>query len=214
MSLLTDADDAPTLRLVDAPREAAEDAVAHLLRALGRDLSDPNLADTPRRVAWALDEALRRDPIELTTFPNTEGYDELVLVRDIPFESLCAHHLLPFRGVAQVGYLPGDRLIGLSKLARVVTHFAHDLQLQERLTSQIADFLQTSLDARGVGVVIDAEHLCMSIRGVRATGAQTRTSRFTGALAAHGGVGFTDAAAHGGVGFADAHTRRPWPADD
>ncbi|MDR5699219.1 GTP cyclohydrolase I [Agromyces sp. LY-1074] len=169
---------------------AAEAAIRQFLGALGRDLADPNLTDTPRRVVQAFDELLSRAPLDLTTFPNDEGYGELVLVRDIPFVSLCAHHLLPFRGTVQVGYLPTDRLLGLSKLARVVAHFAHDLQLQERLTVQIADFLQDALDARGVGVVIEAEHLCMSIRGVQAGGAVTRTSRFTGALASTGPAQF------------------------
>jgi GTP cyclohydrolase I len=122
----------------------------------------------------------------MTTFPNDSGYDDLVLVRDIPFTSLCAHHLLPFRGIAHVGYLPADRLLGLSKLARVVEYFARDLQLQERLTMQIADRLDEELAPRGVGVVLEAEHLCMSIRGVQAEGARTRTSRFTGALAPSG----------------------------
>lgn len=160
----------------------AEAAVRDLLTALGRDLEDANLADTPRRVAAFYREMLEPAPLTMTTFPNEDGYEDLVLVLDIPFSSLCAHHLLPFRGVAHVGYLPGDRLVGLSKLASVVDFFARDLQLQERLTVQIADYLEEQLAPRGVGVVLEAEHLCMSIRGVRATGARTRTTRFTGAL--------------------------------
>ena len=122
----------------------------------------------------------------MTTFPNDEGYEELVLVRDIPFHSLCEHHLLPFRGVAHVGYVPGDRLVGLSKLARVVELFSRDLQVQERLTKQVADYLQEELAPRGVGVVIEAEHLCMSMRGVQAAGATTTTSTFLGVLAGDG----------------------------
>lgn len=189
------ADDAPWAVTALTPpigfdRPRAEAAVAELLAAVGRDTDDPNLADTPRRVAAAYRELLERKPLRLTTFPNDEGYDALVLVRDIPFTSLCAHHLLPFRGVAHVGYVPGDRLLGLSKLARVVQHFAHDLQLQERLTVQIADCLESELAPGGVGVVLEAEHLCMSIRGVQAAGARTRTSRFTGALAPSGGDHF------------------------
>ncbi|HEV7183979.1 MAG: GTP cyclohydrolase I [Actinomycetales bacterium] len=164
----------------------AQAAVHELLAALGRDLDDPNLADTPRRVSSSFHELLHREPLRMTTFPNDSGYDDLVLVRDIPFTSLCAHHLLPFRGIAHVGYLPADRLLGLSKLARVVEYFARDLQLQERLTMQIADRLDEELAPRGVGVVLEAEHLCMSIRGVQAEGARTRTSRFTGALAPSG----------------------------
>lgn len=175
-------------------RRRAEAAVTELLAAVGRSTDDANLAETPRRVAAAYRELLERKPLRLTTFPNDEGYDDLVLVRDIPFTSLCAHHLLPFRGVAHVGYLPGDRLLGLSKLARIVEHFARDLQLQERLTVQIADCLEAELAPGGVGVVLEAEHLCMSIRGVQAAGARTRTSRFTGALAPSGGGHFASAA--------------------
>lgn len=167
-------------------RLRAEAAIADLLNALGRDTMDPQLADTPRRVAAAFAELLQAPPLRPTTFPNDQKYDDLVLVRGIPFTSLCAHHLLPFRGVAHVGYLPGDRLLGLSKLARAVEHFSRDLQLQERLTAQVANWLDTELEPRGVGVVLEAEHLCMAVRGVRAPGALTRTSRFTGELARTG----------------------------
>ena len=179
-------------------RRRAEAAVVELLAAVGHGTDDPNLADTPRRVAAAYRELLERKPLRLTTFPNDEGYDALVLVRDIPFTSLCAHHLLPFRGVAHVGYVPGDRLLGLSKLARIVEHFARDLQLQERLTVQIADCLETELAPGGVGVVLEAEHLCMSVRGVQAAGARTHTSRFTGALAPSGGEHFASSASSRG----------------
>jgi GTP cyclohydrolase IA len=165
---------------VDLP--AAERAVAALLRALGRDPADPHLAETPRRVAAAYAELLTGRAFELTTFPNDEGYDEMVVVTAIPVQSLCEHHLLPFTGVASIGYLPGERLLGLSKLARVLELFARDLQVQERLTQQVADWLQVNLAPRGVGVVIEAEHLCMSLRGVRAAGARTVTSAVHGAL--------------------------------
>ncbi|HZJ26286.1 MAG TPA: GTP cyclohydrolase I FolE [Acidimicrobiia bacterium] len=161
---------------------AAERAVRDLLVALGRDPDSEHLADTPRRVAGAYAELLTPDPFDLTTFPNDEDYDELVLARDIPFQSLCEHHLLPFRGVAHVGYVPADRILGLSKLARVVELFARDLQVQERLTQRVADWLQRHLDPRGVGVVIEADHLCMSLRGVRANGARTVTSAVHGLL--------------------------------
>jgi GTP cyclohydrolase I len=150
------------------------------LRALGADLEDENLRETPRRVAAAYAELLTPEPFNLTTFPNHERYDELVLVRDIPFQSLCMHHLLPFHGVAHVAYLPGERILGLSKMARVVAHFAHDLQLQERLTTQIAAWLQQQLRPKGVGVVLEAEHLCMSLRGVQSAGAVTITSALHG----------------------------------
>ena len=165
---------------VDLP--AAEVAVAALLRALGRDPADPHLSDTPRRVADAYAELLTPPPFDLTTFPNDEGYNELVLATGIPVQSLCEHHLLPFSGVAHIGYLPGERILGLSKLARVLDLFARDLQVQERLTQQVADWLQDNLAPRGVGVVIEAEHLCMSLRGVRARGSRTTTSALHGVL--------------------------------
>jgi GTP cyclohydrolase I len=125
---------------------------------------------------------LTPQPFEATTFPNEDGYDELVIARAIPFHSLCMHHLLPFHGVAHVGYLPGERIIGLSKLARVVELFARDLQIQERLTMQIADWLQSELRPRGAGVVLEAEHMCMSMRGVCKPGSRTVTSALRGAV--------------------------------
>jgi GTP cyclohydrolase I len=160
----------------------AERAVTDLLAALGQDPSSEQLADTPRRVAASYAELLTPAPFTLTTFPDEEGYDELVLAKAIPFASLCQHHLLPFVGVAHVGYLPADRILGLSKLARVVEHFARRLQLQERLTTQVADWLQTRLEPKGVGVVLEAEHLCMTLRGVQATGARTVSSALHGRL--------------------------------
>jgi GTP cyclohydrolase IA len=164
---------------VDLP--AAEEAVTALLRALGKDPGSPHLAETPRRVAESFAELLTGRPFDLTTFAN-EGYDELVIAKDIPVQSLCEHHLLPFSGVAHIGYLPAGRILGLSKLARVLELFARDLQVQERLTQQVADWLQEHLAPRGVGVVIEAEHLCMSLRGVRATGSRTVTSALHGVL--------------------------------
>ena len=159
-----------------------EHAVTDLLRSLGRDPNDPHLADTPRRVASAYAELLSPREFDLTTFPNDEGYDELVLAMGIPVYSLCEHHLLPFHGVAHVAYLPGRRILGLSKLARVVELFARDLQVQERLTQQVADWLQEHLEPKGVGVVIMAEHMCMSMRGVQASGTVTLTSALRGSL--------------------------------
>jgi GTP cyclohydrolase I len=161
---------------------AAERAVRDLLLALGRDPSSPHLADTPRRVAASFNEMLTPREFDLTTFPNDEHYDELVLARSIPVQSLCEHHMLPFTGVAHVGYLPGERILGLSKLARVVELFARDLQVQERLTVQVANWLQEHLAPKGVGVVIEAEHMCMSIRGVQASGSRTITSSVHGLL--------------------------------
>src|SRR5262245_10059053 len=176
----------PHLRVVQGRRaidpRAAELAVADLLVALWQNPDDEHLAATPRRVAAAYQELLTPRSFDLTTFPNDEGYDELVLARDIPFHSLCQHHLLPFKGVAHVGYLPGERILGLSKLARVVELFARDLQVQERLTKQVADWLEEHLAPKGVGVVLEAEHLCMSLRGVQASGSRTVTSALHGLL--------------------------------
>ena len=121
-------------------------------------------------------------PFRLTTFPNDEGYDELVLARAIPFRTVCEHHMLLFSGVAHVGYLPGERILGLSKLARLVDHYAAGPQTQERLTMQVARCLEANLRPRGVGVVLEAEHTCMTERGVRALGAKTVTSALLGTL--------------------------------
>lgn len=170
----------PTSGSVD-PAAAAR-AVGDLLVALGQDPASDHLLDTPRRVAAAYAELLSPAPFGMTTFPNEEGYDEMVVARDIPFTSLCQHHLLPFTGRAHVAYLPGERIVGLSKLARIVEMFARRLQVQERLTAQIADQLENALTPRGVGVVLDAEHSCMSLRGVRATGARTTTSALRGLM--------------------------------
>jgi GTP cyclohydrolase I len=159
--------------------EAAERALSDLLTALGADLEHESLARTPARAAALYAEFLTPAAFHPTTFPN-EGYDELVVATSIPFHSLCEHHLLPFVGVAHVGYLPGDRIIGLSKLARFVDYFARALQVQERLTTQIAGWLDQELKPQGVGVVIEAEHLCMSLRGVQKRGATTVTSALHG----------------------------------
>jgi len=161
---------------------AAQRAAAAFLTALGVRLDAESLAETPRRMTEAFAELLTPRAFNLTTFPNDEGYDELVLARDIPIRSVCEHHLLPFVGVAHVGYLPGERILGLSKLARVVELFAHGPQVQERLTKQIAEWLTTALTPKGVGVVIEAEHLCMTLRGVQAVGSRTITSTLLGDL--------------------------------
>lgn len=161
---------------------AAEEAARALLVALGTDMSGESIADTPRRVAHAFAELLTPVPFVATTFPNDEGYDELVVARDIPFHSLCMHHMLPFHGVAHVAYLPGERIVGLSKLARVVESFSRDLQVQERLTVQVATWLEETLEPRGVGVVFEAEHTCMALRGVRKPGSRTVTSALRGTL--------------------------------
>jgi GTP cyclohydrolase I len=174
-------DDEPALEgrgPVDLSR--ATEAMAALLEALGVPCDSGPLADTPARAARAFAELLTPVPFTPTTFPNDEHYDELVVSRSIRFASVCEHHLLPFVGYAHVGYLPADRLLGLSKLARVVEHHARGLQVQERLTAQIADWLDTTLRPKGVGVVLEAEHACMSLRGIRAADAWTVTSALRG----------------------------------
>jgi GTP cyclohydrolase I len=160
--------------------QAAERAARDLMSALGADLADESVRDTPLRVARLYAELLSPAPFNPTTFPNDGGYDELVVARAIPFHSLCEHHLVPFIGVAHVGYLPGERVLGLSKLARVVDSYSRSLQVQERLTTQIAGWIQRTLEPKGVGVVLEAEHLCMSLRGVQKQGATTVTSALLG----------------------------------
>lgn len=176
----------PPLRVVPHVPErdlpAATAAAAAFLTALGVPLDSPGMAASPARMARAWSEMLSPRAFDLTTFPNDDGYHELVLGRSLPVHSICEHHLLPFTGVAHVGYLPGDRILGLSKLARVVELFARRPQVQERLTQEVADWLHTHLAPRGVGVVIEAHHQCMSLRGVRTTEATTVTSAFHGAL--------------------------------
>ena len=170
-------DAGPSIDLV-----AAERAARDLMTALGMDLDDPTLERTPRRIARAYAELLTPRQFSLTTFPNDEGYDELVIATDIPFTSICEHHLLPFSGTASVGYLPANRILGLSKLARVVELYSRRPQVQERMTRQIATWLDTRLKPRGVGVVIRAEHSCMTLRGANARGASTVTSALLGAV--------------------------------
>jgi GTP cyclohydrolase I len=176
----------PALRVVppDAGIDlvAAEKAAADLLHALGIPTDSESLRGTPGRMVRAYAELFSAREFNLTTFPNDEGYDELVLARSIPLRAVCEHHLLPFIGVAHIGYLPGERILGLSKLARVVGHFAARPQVQERLTSQVAGWLEEHLAPRGVGVVIEAEHTCMTLRGVQASGATTVTSTMLGLL--------------------------------
>ncbi len=166
---------------VDLP--ALEDAVRKILAAVGENPEREGLLDTPKRVAKMYAEmfsGLRADPARhlRVTFPET--YDELVLVRDIAFTSMCEHHLLPFSGRAHVGYLPNGKVTGLSKLARVVDEVARRPQVQERMTQQIADLMESELGTAGAVVVVQAEHSCMSIRGVRKPGSETVTSAVRG----------------------------------
>jgi GTP cyclohydrolase I len=168
-------------------RAEAEDAVRTLLAWTGDDPDREGLRDTPRRVAEAFEEyfaGYRMDAAEVLskTFGEAGGYDDLVTLRDIRVFSHCEHHLAPLIGVAHVAYLPSGRILGLSKIARVVEIFAKRLQTQEALTAQIADAIESALKPRGVAVLIEAEHQCMSMRGVRQPGVKTITTRFTGAL--------------------------------
>jgi len=162
----------------DRPRIVA--AVTELLRGLGHDPDSAALRETPERVARMYEEILggtSEDPAGVVKVLHGERYDEIVLVKDIPFYSLCEHHMVPFLGKAHVAYIPeGNRITGISKLARVVEVYARRLQLQERLTNQIADTLMTELQPKGVMVVIEAEHLCMTMRGVKKPGSITVTS--------------------------------------
>ena len=164
-------------RTVD--RAGVERAAADLLRALGADV-DAEACTTPRAaIAAAYAELLTPHPFQATTFPNDDGYDELVVARSIPFHSLCMHHLLPFHGVAHIGYLPASGSSACPSSRRVVELFARDLQVQERLTTQIAGWLERELRPKGVGVVLEAEHLCMSLRGVQKPGARRSPRRCT-----------------------------------
>lgn len=172
----------PPIRPVQADVEAA---VRTLIRWAGDDPDREGLQDTPGRVARAYRTffaGYEEDPAALlaTTFEDAGGFDDLVLVRDIRFESHCEHHLVPIIGVAHVAYLPRDRVVGISKIARVVDAFARRLQIQERLTRQIADTLVDTLQPRGVAVVIEAQHLCMTTRGVHKPGSTTLTQRWVG----------------------------------
>ncbi len=162
--------------------DAAEAAAADLLRALGLPLAAEEMVETPRRMAQAYAEMVTAVPFELTTFPNRKGYDELVVVEDIPVRCLCEHHMLPFVGVAHIGYLPADRILGLSKFARLVEFVARRPQTQERLTQEIAEQLEQRLKPRGVGVVLDTEHTCMTLRGAQARGSRTLASAMVGEL--------------------------------
>jgi GTP cyclohydrolase I len=167
----------------DLDRVAAATAAARdFLTALGVDVTRDGMADTPGRMARAYAELFTARPFTPTTFPDDAGYDELVIARRIPLVSVCEHHLLPFTGTATIGYRPGGRLLGLSELARLVEHFARRPQVQERLTRQIAQWLADELAPTGVGVVVHAEHTCMTLRGAQAVGSTTVTTALLGLL--------------------------------
>jgi GTP cyclohydrolase I len=169
-------------------REEAEEAVRTLIAWAGDDPSREGLLDTPERVTSAYGEffgGYGQDPRDVMkrTFKDVGGYDDIVLVRDIPFSSHCEHHMVPFFGKAHIAYLPHDGVVGLSKLARLVEVYAQRLQTQENLTAQIIDALNETINPRGAAVMLEAEHMCMTIRGVRAHGVLTVTHRFSGVFA-------------------------------
>jgi GTP cyclohydrolase IA len=169
-------------------RQEAEEAVRTLIAWAGDDPTREGLLETPRRVTKAFGEFISgygEDPkaVLSKTFKEVGGYDDIVLVKDIPFSSHCEHHMVPFVGKAHIAYLPHDGVVGISKLARLVEVFSRRLQVQENLTAQIIDAINEHLNPRGAAVLLEAEHMCMSMRGVRAHGAMTVTQRFTGVFA-------------------------------
>ncbi|MCI5736289.1 MAG: GTP cyclohydrolase I FolE [Eubacterium sp.] len=167
-------------------KERIQNAVREILIAVGEDPDREGLIETPKRVANMYEEifaGLTEDPKQHIKLFNEHSNDEMVIVKDIPFYSMCEHHLLPFFGKAHIGYIPSDnKIIGLSKLARIVDNFAKKPQVQERLTSDIADFLNDNLQPKGVAVIMEAEHMCMTMRGARAAGAKTQTSALRGIM--------------------------------
>ena len=167
-------------------KEIIMNAVRDILKAVGEDVEREGLLETPKRVANMYEElfsGLNDDPNKHLKMFDEVSNDEMVIVRDIPFSSMCEHHLLPFVGKAHIAYIPSNnKIIGLSKLARIVDNFAKRPQVQERLTSDIADFLNDNLNPKGVAVIIEAEHMCMSIRGAKASGSQTQTSALRGMM--------------------------------
>jgi GTP cyclohydrolase IA len=185
-SLIVAASDGVIDRMrIDSTQREAEEAAEVLLRiATGLDVKSDHGAETPARFVRMLQELTTPEPIKWKTFPN-EGMDEMIIVDEIPFTSLCNHHVVPFIGFARVGYVPNELVAGLSKFARVVRHFAKGLQIQERLTMQIADFLEERLQPKGVIVLVKAEHMCMTIRGVQSPGTKTTTTAVKGVFADH-----------------------------
>ena len=167
-------------------KERIQNAVREILIAVGEDPDREGLIETPKRVANMYEEifaGLTEDPKQHIKLFNEHSNDEMVIVKDIPFYSMCEHHLLPFFGKAHIGYIPSDnKIIGLSKLARIVDNFAKKPQVQERLTSDVADFLNENLQPKGVAVIMEAEHMCMTMRGARAAGAKTQTSALRGIM--------------------------------
>lgn len=167
-------------RKVDVER--GRHAVRELLEALGYDSSAPRFQDTPDRVIQSFVELTQARPFTVSRFPNTSSYQEPMLLKNIAFVSVCEHHLLPFRGVAHVGYVPEEEIVGLSTIPYIVEKFAHNLHLQEPLTDEIADFMFKNVSAKGVAVAIEADHMCMQVRGARSSDTKTITHAFRGEL--------------------------------
>lgn len=158
-----------------------EKTISDLIKAIDKDPGREGLEETPKRVAKFIKEFYGKEEFNVTTF-SSEGYDEMITQLNIPFYSMCEHHILPFFGVAHIAYIPRDRIVGLSKLSRILDHFAHNLQNQERITTQVAAYLQEKLDPQGVAVVLTARHMCMEMRGIRKIGAETTTASLQGAF--------------------------------
>ena len=158
-----------------------ENAISNVIKLIDSDPDREGLVETPKRVAKFFKEFYTKEAFTVTTF-NSEGYDEMITQLNIPFYSMCEHHILPFFGVGHVAYIPRDRIIGLSKLSRSLDHFAHNLQNQERITTQVADFLEENLNPQGVAVVLTARHMCMEMRGVKKIGTETTTASLRGAF--------------------------------
>jgi GTP cyclohydrolase IA len=172
--------------IVGSPGSTAESYASRLLSlATGLDLDSPHGRDTPARYVRMLKELTTPEEFNFTMFANDDGSDEMITIRDVPFVSVCNHHVIPFIGHAYIAYVPRDVIAGLSKFARTVKYFAKSLQTQERLTKQVADFLEEKLQPRGLAVVMDAEHMCMTIRGVQSPGTLTRTAAMRGVFSDH-----------------------------
>lgn len=167
------------------PMISPEEAARMLLEQTTGLNGDSHGLNTPKRFVAMLRELTTAPEFEFTVFPNEDGVDEIVTVQDIPFVSVCNHHVVPFVGVAHIGYIPNAKLVGLSKFARVVRYYSKRLQVQERLTQQVADYLMENLDPLGVAVILEAEHMCMTIRGVQTPGTKTTTSAMKGVFADH-----------------------------
>ncbi len=170
------------MKFVEVDKASIEEGVRLILKGLGEDLEREGLLETPQRVARMYSEIFTDKHFSATRFTNEEQYNDIIIVREIPFYSMCEHHMLPFFGTATLAYLPQKSYLGLSKLARVVEFYSRQLQLQERMTTQIAEWLWEQVEPAGVGVIVKARHLCMEMRGIRKVGSETVTTTLLGEL--------------------------------